>query len=210
VRGGRRRGARGRALVVAGAIVALAASACGGSDAAGPTRTPAGAELRTPRVAVTTATPQALTIVPIAPGTPPIPGAPPATMSAHGEAVGLVAGSFFWENVQADAFRVVTPAESFAVASGELLAVDAVTPGRTVVEGGVATVLATAAPVPLDDGSGRVEWPFGPTYLAAGSQIAATGLRFNAPQAPGRYVASIFLKYDNGWQVYYAGLIEVR
>ena len=159
------------------------------------------------------ATPAPVTVIAVKPGAPLLDGPPKARATSGSSSVDLTSGSFVWNGVQGDALHVITNSERLSASPGATIVV--VNPARLVL------LSADAGFVPATDRpntavAGVLEWPYGAFTRAGVAMIVGDEVRMTAPQAPGEYVGSLFLKYAAvggdavASQVYYHFLLDVR
>jgi hypothetical protein len=210
------------ALVVAGgcAVAGCGSGDSGGSTAtpasglatsAAPTRTPAGAALRTP-TAIAVAPTLPVTVIAITPGAP-LPQRPPtAHATAGSSSIDLTRGSFIWNGVQADAVRIITSTNRLLASPGATIVVPNPAPLPLAA---VAAGFVPATDRPTTTEAGMLEWPYGAFTRAGVATLAGEEAHLTAPEVPGTYVGTLFLQYvadANGVasQAYYHFLLDVR
>lgn len=204
-------------------LLTIALAACGSGDASptatpaasspsittsppapGATRTPAGSDLRNP-----TAIPELPTAaVTVTANTPSLPDRPPAARAIAGSSsIELTRGSFVWNGVQADAFRVTTSTDRLTTSAGATIVVPNPAP-LPLASADAGFVAATDQPRTTE--AGRLEWPYGAFTRAGIATIAGDEVRITAPADPGTYVGTVILRYDAASQAYYHFLLDVN
>lgn len=148
-------------------------------------------------------------------GTPPVFARPPAaTAAAGGVTVTMGIGTYCWSapgsnGICVDAAGPVTGTEELPVKPGERVEVTTEFPGSEIREA-VASAIAVDSTQGKPINTGELVWNFPPIR---GQQqpptLEATGISFAAPNQPGRYVVSLFLRPGAG-DVAYGVVLDVR
>jgi hypothetical protein len=139
---------------------------------------------------------------------PPL-SAPPAltAAAASGGSQVMGIGSYCWDNICIDKAGIITSAQPFVVTRAERISVATAPARRQLAEAVLTSRQATGQPASLS--GGEVAW----SPLAASSpvqtQLAGGVVTFVADMPPGRYVLSLFLRFDRG-DASYGLLLEVR
>jgi hypothetical protein len=136
---------------------------------------------------------------------------PPATANAGGAPVSMGIGTYCWVNACVDAVGPVTGTTELVVQRGATVEVRTAFAGSDIRDAvPLASDIGTAQGKPLS--SGDLFWSFSPVD---GSQLHATitgtGVSFDAPSTPGRYVVNLtlYLQPDKG-DVAYGVVLDVR
>lgn len=209
-------------------LLTIALAACGSGDAS-PTATPAASSSPTGTAVSPAATPtpagsdlpspaatpglptDAVTVVAITPGAA-LPDRPPAARAISGSSsIELTSGSFVWNGIQADAFRVTTSTDRLTASPGATITVP--NPAPLPLAGADAGFVA-AIDQPRTTETGRLEWPYSAFTRAGIATIAGDEIRITAPTDPGTYVGTVILRYDDAAgaasQAYYHFLLDVN